>query len=154
MAKNYLTRYAKEHPYLLALNIGLSVAGFAVPPLLGALGFTGAGVGAGMCAQDLILRYNFCFILFYFKKQSHLLTSMGSAGTAAAAWQSTFMGAVPKGGLFAVCQSIAATGSAPFISAAGWATGGVITGATVILDNVKGGRGPKKNKSESEEEMK
>ena len=79
---------------------------------------------------------------------------MGSAGTAAAAWQSTFMGVVPKGSLFAACQSIAATGSAPLIAAAGWATSGVITGATAILDNVKGGRDPKKNKSESEEEMK
>jgi len=49
MVKDYLTKYAKEHPYLLALNIGLSLLGFAVPPLLGALGFTGAGVGAGMC---------------------------------------------------------------------------------------------------------
>jgi len=64
------------------------------------------------------------------------------------------MGVVPKGSLFAACQSIAATGSAPFISAAGWATSGVITGATAILDNVKGDRGPKKNKSESEEETK
>ncbi|PUU72874.1 hypothetical protein B9Z19DRAFT_1136489 [Tuber borchii] len=121
MARDYLTKYAKEHPYLLALNIGLSLAGFAVPPFLGALGFTGAGVGAG---------------------------------SAAAAWQSSFMGVVPKGSLFAACQSIAATGSAPLISAAGWATSGTITGATAIWDSMKGGRDPNKGKSESEGEMK
>jgi len=115
MARDYLTRYAKEHPYLLALNIGLSLVGFAVPPLLGVLGFTGAGV---------------------------------ASGTAAAAWQSSFMGFVPKGSLFAVCQSIGATGSAPLISAAGWATSGAITGATAIWDRMNGGRD-----SESEGEM-
>lgn len=48
MVKDYAVKYAKEHPYLLALNVGLTVVGFAVPPLLGALGFTRAGVGAGL----------------------------------------------------------------------------------------------------------
>ncbi|KAG0643913.1 hypothetical protein HOY80DRAFT_1019861 [Tuber brumale] len=119
MAKDYLTRYAKEHPYLLALNIGLSLVGFAVPPLLGALGFTSAGVGAG---------------------------------SAAAAWQSGFMGAVPKGSLFAVCQSIAATGSAPLISAAGWVTSSTITGATVMWDGMKGNKKATKGKSGVERE--
>lgn len=52
MAKDYLTKYAKEHPYLLALNIGLSLVGFAVPPLLGVLGFTGAGVASGLCPRS------------------------------------------------------------------------------------------------------
>jgi len=117
MAKDYVTKYAKEHPYLLALNIGLSLVGFAVPPLLGVLGFTSAGVGAG---------------------------------SAAAVWQSGFMGFVPKGSLFAACQSIGATGSAPLISAAGWAASGTITGATAIWDSMKGDRNPKKGKSGSE----
>ncbi|PUU72877.1 hypothetical protein B9Z19DRAFT_1197299 [Tuber borchii] len=35
MVRDYVIRYAREHPYLLALNIGLMVAGFAVPLLLG-----------------------------------------------------------------------------------------------------------------------
>jgi hypothetical protein len=50
MAKDYAVKYAKEHPYLLALNVGLTVVGFAIPPLLGALGFTRAGVSAGSVA--------------------------------------------------------------------------------------------------------
>ncbi|KAG0643915.1 hypothetical protein HOY80DRAFT_1013844 [Tuber brumale] len=50
MVKDYAIKYAKEHPYLLALNIGLTVVGFAIPPLLGVLGFTRAGVGAGSIA--------------------------------------------------------------------------------------------------------
>jgi len=79
---------------------------------------------------------------------------MGNVGSAAAAWQSSFMGFVPKGSLFAACQSIGATGSAPLISAAGWATSGTITGATAIWDSMKGNRNPKKGKSESEGEMK
>ncbi|KAG0138647.1 hypothetical protein HOY82DRAFT_582347 [Tuber indicum] len=124
MAKDYLTRYAKEHPYLLALNIGLSLVGFAIPPLLGALGFTSAGVGAG------------------------------SVGSAAAAWQSGFMGAVPKGSLFAACQSIAATGSAPLISAAGWVTSSTITGATVLWDGMKGNKKDTKGKPGGEQEAK
>ena len=78
---------------------------------------------------------------------------MGSIGTAAAAWQSSFMGFVPKGSLFAACQSIAATGSAPLISAAGWATSGTITGATAIWESMKGDRNSKKDESESEGEM-
>jgi len=79
---------------------------------------------------------------------------MGTVGTAAAAWQSTFMGVVPKGSLFAACQSIGATGSAPLISAVGWATSSAITGATALFDSMKGGRDPKKGESESEGEMK
>ncbi|PUU72873.1 hypothetical protein B9Z19DRAFT_611824 [Tuber borchii] len=50
MVKDYAFKYAKEHPYLLALNIGLTVVGFSVPPFLGVLGFTRAGVGAGSTA--------------------------------------------------------------------------------------------------------
>ncbi|RPB04821.1 hypothetical protein L873DRAFT_1665462 [Choiromyces venosus 120613-1] len=119
MAKDYVVKYAKEHPYLLAFNIGLSLVGFAVPPLLGVLGFTGAGVGAG---------------------------------TAAAAWQSTFLGFVPKGSLFAACQSIAATGSAPLVSTAGWAASSVITGATAMWDGIKGDKKDRKDKTGSKEE--
>ena len=48
MVKDYAIKYAKEHPYLLAVNVGLTVVGFAVPPFLGVLGFTRAGVGAGL----------------------------------------------------------------------------------------------------------
>ncbi|PWW77080.1 hypothetical protein C7212DRAFT_184682 [Tuber magnatum] len=48
MVKDYAVKYAKEHPYLLALNVGLTVVGFAIPPFLGVLGFTRAGVGAGV----------------------------------------------------------------------------------------------------------
>ncbi|PWW71590.1 hypothetical protein C7212DRAFT_339296 [Tuber magnatum] len=121
MAKDYLTKYAKEHPYLLALNVGLSLVGFAVPPLLGVLGFTGAGV---------------------------------SAGSAAAAWQSGFMGAVPKGSLFAACQAIGATGAAPFVSAVGWITGSTITGATVAWDAIKGDKKAAKDESGTEGETK
>ncbi|CUS12240.1 unnamed protein product [Tuber aestivum] len=50
MVKDYAVRYAKEHPYLLALNVGLTVAGLVIPPFLGVLGFTRAGVGAGSAA--------------------------------------------------------------------------------------------------------
>ncbi|PUU72872.1 hypothetical protein B9Z19DRAFT_1111522 [Tuber borchii] len=112
MAKDYLTKYAKEHPYLFALNIGLSL----VPPLLWVLGFTSAGVGAG---------------------------------SAAAVWQSSFMGFIPNGSLFAACQSIGATGSALKISAAGWVASGAIIGATAIWDRIKGDRNPKKGESGS-----
>ncbi|CUS12241.1 unnamed protein product [Tuber aestivum] len=126
MVKDYLTRYAREHPYLLALNIGLSLVGFAVPPLLGALGFTGAGVSAGLCA----LRYG---------------------RSAAAAWQSGFMGFVPKGSLFAACQSIGATGAAPLATAAGWVASSAVAGTAVALDAIRGNRGAAEGDSENEE---
>jgi hypothetical protein len=51
MAKNYAIKYAKEHPYLLGVNVALAVVGL-VPavvtgPFLGVLGFSSAGVRAG-----------------------------------------------------------------------------------------------------------
>ncbi|KAG0138648.1 hypothetical protein HOY82DRAFT_588363 [Tuber indicum] len=69
MAKDYAVKYAKEHPYLLALNVGLTVVGFAIPPLLGTLGFTRAGVSAGLVPRAPSLTFDgfriFLFISIY-----------------------------------------------------------------------------------------
>jgi hypothetical protein len=51
IATNYAIKYAKEHPYLLGVNVALAVVGL-VPavvtgPFLGVLGFSSAGVRAG-----------------------------------------------------------------------------------------------------------
>ncbi|RPB04822.1 hypothetical protein L873DRAFT_1922228 [Choiromyces venosus 120613-1] len=54
MVRDYAFKYAREHPYLLALNVGLTVVGFAVPPLLGVLGFGRAGVAAGSFPRDFV----------------------------------------------------------------------------------------------------
>ena len=123
MATTCALNYAKEHPYLLGLNVALTVVGFApavvTGPFLGMLGFGATGVRAGWVSI-------YCSRLFVFHP-FRIQLDTNKSGTAAAGWQSV-LGAVPKGSLFSACQSIAATGSAPVVSGFSWAISAGSTG--------------------------